>query len=80
MGWVHPAGIPVEEVRKMPTGSVIYLNGYDRFGIRWWLKCTVTNEGKTHLLSYRDERGLTQVERIRKNPARWFSITEGGLT
>lgn len=76
MAYIHEKGLPLEKVRALPVGSVVYLNGFDRYGIHWTRECTIVQSGKKKMLKYWDNFDLSKTVPIRKEATRWFTLEE----
>lgn len=74
MAYIHEEGLPLEKVRALPVGSVVYLNGYDRYGMHWTRECTIVQSGRKKMLKYWDVDHLSKLMPIRKEANRWYTL------
>lgn len=66
--------LSVDQVKKLESGSVVYLIGADRHGEKTTLECTVVNSGIHKVLTYRDGYGYRLTKPIRKYAGKVFAV------
>lgn len=66
--------LSVDQVKKLESGSVVYLIGADRHGEKTTLECTVVNSGIHKVLAYRDGYGYRLTKPIRNYAGKEFAI------
>ena len=66
--------LSVDQVKKLESGSVVYLIGADRHGEKMTLECTVVNSGIHKVLAYRDGYGYRLTKPIRNYVGKVFAI------
>ena len=63
-----------DQVKKMDSGSTVFLVGADRHGEKTMLECTVIYSGIHKVLSYRDGYGYRQTKPIRKYAGKVYAV------
>ena len=69
--------LTIDQVKDLPVGSKVTLNGYDRRGNHTILECTVVQSGRKKVLEYVDRSNYFQIRTkdIKNYPNKWY--TEG---
>jgi len=74
MYWSRKKELTPEEVKKLPVGTDVHLEGNDRYGEVTWMEGKIQQSYKKKIFVYRDNDGLQHEKPIRAYPNKKWMV------
>lgn len=74
MYWKEKRVLTPEEVKKLPPGTEVHLEGRDRHGELVWLEGTIVQSGKSRVFSYYDHNWTRVTKTIKSYPGKKWMV------
>ena len=72
--WSKKRELTPEEVKQLPVGTEIHLEGRDRYGEVTWMEGTIAQSGKSKVFSYHDHNYARQTKPIKLYPNKKWMV------
>ena len=74
MYWANRKRLTPEQVKQLPAGTEVHLEGHDRHGDLTWLEGTIVQSGKSKVFAYRDHNFGRQTKAIKNWPNKNWTV------
>ena len=73
MYWPNRKRLTPEQVKQLPAGTEVHLEGHDRHGDLTWLEGTIVQCGKSKVFAWWDQTGR-QMKSIKNWPSKHWTV------